>query len=105
LPRPEVAYKLTRRITLFSAGQFNGGDFRVPDSTGSAIGRPQFNNAVLTYREIRLGGGMRLKILPFATVQTEAGEALGRDFDYYRIHENLKANNAPYVDTKVMFSF
>ncbi|MBV8211725.1 MAG: hypothetical protein JOZ08_00705 [Verrucomicrobia bacterium] len=105
VPRPEVDFKLTRRITLFAAGQFNGGDFRVPDSTGTAIGRPQFNNAVLTYREIRLGAGLRLKLLPFATVQTEAGEALGRDFDYYRIHENLKADNAPYVDTKVIFSF
>jgi hypothetical protein len=105
VPRPEIDYKLTRRITLFGDAQFNGGDFRVPDSTGTAIGRPQFNNAVLTYREIRLGGGVRLKLLPFAAVQTEAGEALGRDFDYYRIHENLKANNAPYVDTRVMFSF
>jgi len=104
-PRPEIDYKLTRRITLFADGQFNGGDFRVPDSTGTAIGRPQFNNAVLTYREIRLGGGVRLKLLPFAAVQTEAGEALGRDFDYYRIHENLRVNNAPYVDTRLMFSF
>jgi hypothetical protein len=105
VPRPEIDFKLTRRITLFAAGQFNGGDFRVPDSTGTAIGRPQFNNAVLAYREIRLGGGLRLKLLPFATVQTEAGEALGRDFDYYRIHENLKVGNAPYVDTRVTFSF
>ena len=105
VPRPQIDYKLTHRITLFADGQFNGGDFRVPDSTGTAIGRPQFNNAVLTYREIRLGGGVRLKLLPFAAVQTEAGEALGRDFDYYRIHENLKANNAPYVDTRLIFSF
>jgi hypothetical protein len=104
-PRPEIDVKISRRITLFADGQFSGGNFRVPDSTGSAIGRPQFNNAVLTYREIRLGGGLRLKILPFATVQIEAGEAMGRDFDYYRIHENLKADNAPYVDTRLMFSF
>jgi hypothetical protein len=104
-PRPEIDVKISHRLTLFADGQFSGGNFRVPDSTGTAIGRPQFNNAVLTYREIRLGGGLRLKLLPFAAVQTEAGEALGRDFDYYRIHENLKVNNAPYVDTKLMFSF
>jgi hypothetical protein len=104
-PRPEIDVKISRRITLFADGQFNGGDFRVPDSAGTTIGRPQFNNAVLTYREIRLGGGLRLKLLPFAAVQTEAGEALGRDFDYYRIHENLKVNNAPYVDTRLIFSF
>ena len=105
VPRPEIDFKLTHGITLFAVGQFNSGDFRVPDSTGTAIGRPQFNNAVVSYREIRLGGGLRLKLLPFATVQTEAGEALGRDFDYYRIHENLKVNNAPYVDTRLIFSF
>ena len=104
-PRPEIDVKVSRRITLFANGQFSGGNFRVPDSTGTAIGRPQFNNAVLTYREIRLGGGVRLKLLPFAAVQTEAGEAPGRDFDYYGIHENLKVNNAPYVDTRLMFSF
>ncbi|MBV8102382.1 MAG: hypothetical protein JOZ31_24830 [Verrucomicrobia bacterium] len=46
-----------------------------------------------------------MKLLPFAAVQAEAGETLGRDFDYYRIHENLKVDNAPYVDTRVMFSF
>jgi hypothetical protein len=79
-PRPEIDVKISRRITLFADGQFDGGNFRVPDSTGTAIGRPQFNNAVLTYREIRLGGGLRVKLLPFAAVQTEAGEALGRDF-------------------------
>jgi hypothetical protein len=105
VPRPEIDWKLSRRLTLFADGQFNNGDFRVPDSTGTAIGKPQFNNAVLTYREIRLGGGLRLKILPFAAVQTEAGEALGRDFDYYRIHENLKVDNAPYVSSKLIFSF
>ena len=55
----------------------------------SSVSRPN--------RKIRLGGGLRLKLLPFAAVQTEAGEALGLDFDYYRIHENLKVNNAPYV--------
>ena len=46
-----------------------------------------------------------MKLLAFAAVQTKAGEALGRDFDYHRIHENLKVNNAPYVDTRLMFSF
>jgi hypothetical protein len=105
VPRPEIDWKVSRRLTLFADGQFNGGDFRVPDSTGTIIGKPQFNNAVLTYREIRMGGGLRLKILPFAAVQTEAGEALGRDFDYYRIHENLKVDNAPYVSSRLIFSF
>ena len=78
-PRPEMDVKISRGITLFAEGQSNGRNFQVPDPTGSAISRPQFNNAVLTYREIRLGGGIRLKLLPFAAVQTEAGEALGRD--------------------------
>jgi hypothetical protein len=28
---------------------------------------------------------------------------VGRDFDYYR--KDPKVNNAPYVDTKLIFSF
>ena len=104
--RANLSLPINEQLSVSVGGFYNnGGDFRVPDSTGTAIGRPQFNNAVLTYREIRLGGGLRLKLLPFAAVQTEAGEALGRDFDYYRIHENLKVNNAPCVGTRVMFSF
>jgi hypothetical protein len=48
---------------------------------------------------------VRWKIASFVTLQTEAGEDLGRKFEYYRISDSVKVDSASYVDTKLTISF
>jgi uncharacterized protein DUF6268 len=109
VPCPEIDYGLTRRITLFADGQLNGGDFRVPNNAGSAIGQPKFNNAWLSYESIRFGGGCRFKIASFAGLQTEGGYEAARNFNFYNLNNNNGINthvkSAPYVETKLNISF
>ena len=109
VPRPEIDYALTRRITLFADASFSGGDFRVPNNAGSAIGQPKFNNAWLSYESIRFGGGLRLKILPFASLQAEGGYEAARNFNFNNLNNNNGINthvkSAPYIETKLNISF
>jgi hypothetical protein len=109
VPRPEIDFAVTRRITLFADGSFNGGDFRVPNNAGSAIGQPKFNNAWLSYETIRFGGGWRLKIAPFVSLQAEAGYEAARNFNFYNLNNNNGINahvkSAPYVETRLNISF
>jgi hypothetical protein len=109
VPRPEIDYALTRRITLFADGSLNGGDFRVPNNAGTAIRQPKFNNAWLSYESIRFGGGLRLKILPFASLQAEGGYEAARNFNFNNLNNNNGINthvkSAPYIETKLNISF
>jgi hypothetical protein len=109
VPRPEIDYALTRRITLFADASLNSGDFRVPNNAGSAIGQPKFNNAWLSYESIRFGGGLRLKILPFASLQAEGGYEAARNFNFNNLNNNNGINthvkSAPYIETKLNISF
>ena len=109
VPRPEIDYNLVHRVTLFADGQLNGGDFRVPNNAGSAIGQPKFNNAWLSFESIRFGGGLRFKIAPFASLQAEGGYEAARNFNFYNLNNNNGINthvkSAPYVETKLNISF
>jgi Domain of unknown function (DUF6268) len=109
VPRPEIDYDVVRRVTLFADGQLNGGDFRVPNNAGSAIGQPKFNNAWLSYESFRFGGGLRFKIATFASLQAEGGYEAARNFNFPNLNNNNGINahvkSAPYVETKLNISF
>jgi hypothetical protein len=109
VPRPEIDFDVTRRITLFADGSLNGGDFRVPNNAGSAIGQPKFNNAWLSYESFRFGGGWRFKIAPFASLQAEGGYEAARNFNFPNLNNNNGINahvkSAPYVETRLNISF
>jgi hypothetical protein len=109
VPRPEIDFNVTRRITLFANGSLNGGDFCVPNNAGSAIGQPKFNNAWLSYESIQFGGGLRLKVAPFASLQTGAGYEAARNFNFPNLNNNNGINthvkSAPYVETRLNISF
>lgn len=109
IPRPEIDFDLTRRLTLFADANFVGGDFRAPNNAGSAIGQPKFNNAWLTYESLRFGGGWRIKIAPFASLQAEGGYDAERNFNFYNLNNNNGINahvkSAPYVETSLNISF
>jgi hypothetical protein len=97
LPTPRIEYEWNKNLMLYAGGEIKETNFRVTDDFGDRQGRPQLNHAVLTYSEVRAGGGCEWKILPQLKVTLEAGYQPYRTFDFYRTNIRYHQNEAaPY---------
>lgn len=84
LPAPRIEYEWNKNVTLYAGGEFKETNFRVDNTFGDRQGRPELDHAVLTYSEVRAGGGCDWKISPVLTLTAETGYQPYRDFDFYR---------------------
>jgi hypothetical protein len=97
LPTPRIEFEWNKNLTLYAGGEFKETNFRVDDHFGDRQGRPELNHAVLTYSEVRAGGGLDWKISPVLTLTAEAGYQPYRNFDFYRTDVRYHQNEAaPY---------
>ena len=97
LPTPRLEYEWNTNLTLYAGGEFKTTNFRVDDQFGDQQGKPELNHAVLTYSEVRAGGGVDWKISPILTLTAEAGYQPYRSFDFYRTDVRYHENEAaPY---------
>jgi hypothetical protein len=97
LPTPRLEYELNTNLTLYAGAQFKETNFRVDDQFGDKQGKPQLNHAVLTYSEVRTGGGFDWKISSILTLTAEAGYQPYRSFDFYRTDVRYhESQAAPY---------
>ena len=97
LPTPRIEYEWSKNLTFYAGGELKETNFRVTDDFGDRQGRPQLNHAVLTYSEVRAGGGCEWKLLPQLTLTFEAGYQPYRSFDFYRTDIRYHQNEAaPY---------
>jgi hypothetical protein len=97
LPTPRIEFEWNKNLTLYAGGEFKETNFRVDDHFGDRQGRPELNHAVLTYSEVRAGGGFDWKISPVLTLTAEAGYQPYRNFDFYRTDVRYRQNEAaPY---------
>jgi hypothetical protein len=72
-------------------------NFRVSDDFGREHGIPRLNHAVLTYSEVRAGGGIDWKVTSWLSVNAEAGYQPYRNFDFYRANIRYHEDgSAPY---------
>jgi hypothetical protein len=97
LPTPRLEYEINRGITLYAGANVKQTNFRVSDGFGDQHQIPRLNHAILSYSEIRTGGGLDWKISPIITATGEVGYQPYRNFDFYRAdvryHED---GGAPY---------
>jgi hypothetical protein len=97
LPTPRLEYEISRGVTLYVGANVKQTNFRVSDRFGDANQIPRLNHAILSYSEIRTGGGLDWKISPIITATGEVGYQPYRNFDFYRAdvryHED---GGAPY---------
>jgi hypothetical protein len=97
LPTPRIEYEWNKNLILYAGGELKETNFRVTDNFGDRHGKPQLNHAVLTYSEVRAGGGCEWKILPALTITAEAGYQPYRNFDFYRTNIRFHQDEAaPY---------
>jgi hypothetical protein len=97
-PRPQLQYRLSDKVTLFTGADVRETTFRMDDRFGSARGTPVLNSAILDYWEIRGGGGLTWSVYKSLKLDMEAGVVPYRRFDYYRA--DVKAVSSdwfPYV--------
>ena len=109
-PKPEVDFHLNSRISLFANAEGLGGTFRVgrnvgTNSLGPNVGSTKYNNALLDYTEVRVGGGVRLQLFKNVRLETEAGSTVYRKFEYIRFGQQTSPNNAPFVETSLRILF
>lgn len=98
MPKPRIEYEYSKALTFYGGADIKETNFRLPDDFADTHGgKSRLNHAVLTYNEVRAGGGFDWKVTSFLTVTAELGYQPYRSFDYYRtdlrFHED---GSAPY---------
>ena len=97
LPTPRLQFEMTKDVSLYVGANLKQTSYRVDDDFGDANGMPKLNHAILTYSEIRTGGGFDWKISPIVTFTGEVGYQPYRDFDFYRVEVRYHQDGgAPY---------
>ena len=97
-PRPQLQYRLSDKITLFTGADIRETTFRMNDDFGNNLGTPKLNSSILDYWEVRGGGGITWTVYKGINLDMEAGVVPYRRFDYFRA--DVKAVSSdwfPYV--------
>jgi len=100
-PRPRIEYAFSTHWAGFVGADFVGGTFRVAEDFGRRHGRPELDNSLLSYREFRVGGGLRWLFSPALNLTLEGGWVLDRRFKYFDQHLMLNGDGAPYVQAVI----
>lgn len=107
VPTPRLEYEINRNLTFYVGGELRGKTFRVDDDFVGDITEPgNLNNAVLSYREIRTGGGVAWRLGEACQLTVEGGYVPYREFDYHRADIRYKSRGgAPYASISLNASF
>jgi hypothetical protein len=96
LPRPQVRYDFSDRLTIHAGAEMKGGAYRVAEDFGTRTGRPQLNDEDVTYREARVGGGFKWKLNEKITAVVDGGWLIDRRFKFEDRRLQLNGDGAPY---------
>jgi len=104
-PKPRLVYTPNDHWHFHVGADLNMATFRTGDSLGTSIGLPQYNDALGTYRDIRIGAGVGYRISKTLSVEADAGYSVNRQIDYTRIDECVEFDPAPYAGLSLRLSF
>jgi hypothetical protein len=97
LPTPRLEYEMTRDMSLYLGANVKQVSYRMESDFGVTHGIQRLDHSILTYSEIRTGGGFDWKISPVVTFTGEVGYQPYRDFDFYRADVRYHQDGgAPY---------
>jgi hypothetical protein len=105
LPKPRIEYTPVDKLTLFVGAEMLSGTYRVHGDLGSSKGLAKLDDAIISYREIRVGGGVKYEILPNLAAEVEGGYMVDREFDFWDEGTRIDTEGAPYVKIGVSASF
>lgn len=97
IPRTEAVWDLGERRSVHAGASLQGGAFHTDDpSLRAPVGHAGLRDTEVTYREIRLGTGVRWPLSDKFTLELEAGWVADHRFDYHDRGLTVKVDGAPY---------
>lgn len=106
VPTPRLEFEMNNNLTLWVGGELKGKTFRVDSDFGDRRSPREFNDAVLSYREIRTGAGLTFKVGESCKLTVEGGYVPYRKFDYHRVDLGYQSDGgAPYGAISLSASF
>lgn len=104
-PKPGLVYTPNDQWSLRVGADLNIAIFRTSDSLGTDIGLPRYNDALGSYRDIRIGAGAGYRISKNLSVDVNGGYSVYRQIYYIRIDERVRFDPAPYASLGLRLSF
>ncbi len=101
VPRPQIEFTASESLTLFAGGELRASAVRVAEDFGTVHGLPLLNDDQVTYRELRVGGGLRWQFHRLFRLTAEGGYALDRRFEFDRGNLLLNGDGAPFFTVSV----
>lgn len=96
LPKPQVRWNFSEKLSLFAGGEFKGGAYRVAEDFGTQRGVARLNDSDITYREARVGGGFKWQFNQKIHALVDGGWLIDRRFSYEDKNLQLNGDGAPY---------
>jgi len=97
IPKTRLSYHVDPKWMFYTGLDMVGTTFRTDKNFGTNIDAPQYNNALATYRDIRLGVGASCEITKGFHAESEVGGSVYRRIDYTRLDQQVEFDPAPYV--------
>lgn len=105
IPRPQIEFTASESVTLFAGGELRATAVRVAEDFGTGVGNPLLNDDQVTYRELRVGGGVRWDLNRLFRLTVEGGYALDRRFEFDRGNLLLNGDGSPYFTVGLSGSY
>jgi hypothetical protein len=105
IPRPQIEFTASERVTLFVGGEMRAMAIRVAEDFGTNAGNPTLNDDQVTYREMRVGGGVRFDLSRLLRLTVEGGYAIDRRFEFDRGNLLLNGDGAPFFSVGLSGSY
>jgi len=104
-PQPRLIYRADDRWSFFLGANLVAATFRAGETRGTSIGMTQYDNALATYRDVRLGAGLGCSLTTALRLEAEAGYSVSRAIDFRRLDETVRFDPAPYVRLGLRWAF
>lgn len=101
MPQPRLVYAVGPGWNLYVGGEMKAATFRTRNQTDM----PQFNAAIASYRDFRLGIGTEWRVAGALIVEADLGYSVYRYLDYHRLDEEIEFEAAPYVRAGLRYRF
>jgi len=97
MPRTRLSYLVESGWSLYGGLDFVGTTFRTEKDLGTRTGNTPYNDALASYRDIRLGLGTSYAFGHGIRAEIETGASVYREIYFKDIDQSVKFKPAPYV--------
>ena len=109
IPKTRLTYHIDQQWALYTGLNMNGTTFRSGDDLGVRVNPKsadsQYDNALATYRDIRLGVGTSYELVHGLRAEVEVGYSVFHEIDYKDLNQQVHFNPAPYVRAGLSYRF